>query len=173
MGRFSNNGLCDRQYWRESLPILGYVMRDDGGKVYRCDGESDAMRPVCPADCPVCYNLVQERVREHRLKLRQLKELIINIGKNPQAINDTDFRLKMAAVSRTVDSLLADARRTGGQWGARRVVAAFALSIERFQMVARSKCRGTARYRYRIFKVSKCRLTTGWLNFNIISICRR
>lgn len=65
-------------------------------------------------DCPACYNLVQERVTIHRHKLNELRILIKNIGDNPQAVNDTDFRRRMSAVNDTVNELLRDARNAIG-----------------------------------------------------------
>ena len=40
--------------------------------------------------------------------------------------------------------------------------------VELGQMVSISKYRGTTQYQYRIFNVSKYRLTTGWFIFNVI-----
>lgn len=61
-------------------------------------------------DCPPCYSLVQQRVNVHRGKLRDLKNLIINIGNNPAAFNDTDFREHMNKVNDSVVMLLDEAR---------------------------------------------------------------
>ena len=61
-------------------------------------------------DCPACYNLVQDRVHVHRHELDQLKDLIMNIGNNPNAFNDTEFIKSMNEVNDSVNMLLMDAR---------------------------------------------------------------
>lgn len=67
------------------------------------------------ADCPVCYNLVQEHVRILRRKLNELRIIIENIGDNPQAINDTDFRRKLLSVNELVVKLWQDAKKYTGK----------------------------------------------------------
>ena len=67
------------------------------------------------ADCPVCYNLVQDRVEIHRRKLNELRVLIRQINENPRVADDSDFRHKLDAAAVEVDDLLDDARRTGGK----------------------------------------------------------
>ena len=62
------------------------------------------------SDCPPCYTLVLEKVREHRAKLEDLRSLIDTIGRNPQAINDTNFHETLRAVNESVNALLRDAR---------------------------------------------------------------
>ena len=57
---------------------------------------------------------------EHREKLAELRDLIRHIGDNPQAINDTDFRQKLAQVEKLVNQLLEDARNAVGEYGAYR-----------------------------------------------------
>ena len=64
--------------------------------------------------------------------------------------------------------------RAGGRRGQRLpfivcLVMVYFIRSELGQMVMMSKYRGTTRYRYQTFEVSKYRLTTGWLIFNVIS----
>ena len=69
-----------------------------------------------PSDCPPCYKLVQEHITILRVKINELRVIIENIGENPQAINDTDFRMKMAAVNASVVALWQDARDAIGMY---------------------------------------------------------
>lgn len=66
-------------------------------------------------DCPICYNVVQDHVNAIRRKLHELRLIIENIGDNPQAINDTDFKRQMNIVNTLVVKLLQDARRFSGK----------------------------------------------------------
>ena len=68
------------------------------------------------ADCPACYTLVQDRIKQHREKLGDLRELIENIDSNPGAIDDADFRERMKAVNDSVNELLEDARKAIGMF---------------------------------------------------------
>ncbi|XP_046546813.1 LOW QUALITY PROTEIN: laminin subunit gamma-1-like [Haliotis rubra] len=61
-------------------------------------------------DCPACYDLVQDQVNIHRAKLRDLTNLINNIGNNPSLFNDTKFISVMGEVNKTVNVLLDEAR---------------------------------------------------------------
>ena len=61
-------------------------------------------------DCPPCYSLVQERVNVHRGKLRELNNLILNIGNDPTAFNDTKFLAQLMVVNDSVNNLLDEAR---------------------------------------------------------------
>jgi hypothetical protein len=72
-----------------------------------------AMTAFC-TDCPPCYKLVQEHITILREKVNELRLIIDNIGENPQAINDTDFRMKMSAVNASVVELWEDAMNAGG-----------------------------------------------------------
>ena len=65
-------------------------------------------------DCPDCYNLVQQQVNILRRKINELRTIIENINKNPQAFNDTDFRRKLALVNDSVVRLWQDAKRFTG-----------------------------------------------------------
>ena len=66
--------------------------------------------------CPACYNLIKERVDIHRRKMVDLRTLIDNIGKNPKAIDDTDFRRRLDEVNDSVMDLLNDARKAIGKF---------------------------------------------------------
>ena len=68
------------------------------------------------SDCPICYNLVQDRVNIHRGKLHDLRELIRQINDNPKVVDDSDFRAKLDSTAATVDDLLEEARKTGGEY---------------------------------------------------------
>ena len=70
---------------------------------------------IIPADCPACYSLVQEQVHVLRHKINELREIIRNIGDNPQEVDDADFRDKMIAVNKSVDDLWKDAKTAGGE----------------------------------------------------------
>ena len=61
-------------------------------------------------DCPPCYSLVQERVNIHRGKLRELNNLILNIGNDPDAFNDTQFTEQIGKVNDSINILLSEAR---------------------------------------------------------------
>ncbi|XP_011419247.3 laminin subunit gamma-1 [Magallana gigas] len=61
-------------------------------------------------ECPPCYRLVQTHVNIHRGKLRDLENLIVNIGNNPAAFNDTQFLVYMNQVNDSVVMLLDEAR---------------------------------------------------------------
>jgi len=69
---------------------------------------------VCGEDCPVCYNVVQQQVNILRRSVSELRLIIENIGDNPQAINDTDFRRQLTVVNVTVVRLWDDAKRLSG-----------------------------------------------------------
>uniref|UniRef100_T1IVA6 Laminin subunit gamma-1 n=1 Tax=Strigamia maritima TaxID=126957 RepID=T1IVA6_STRMM len=64
--------------------------------------------------CPDCYNLVNDAVENHRSKLFELRELLENIEKNPELIEDLDFDQKMKDVMIRIDILLRDAENAGG-----------------------------------------------------------
>ena len=68
-----------------------------------------------PADCPACYDLVQDAVRELRDLLANLTRMIDNIGDDPESIDDADFRSKLRAVNDSVNQLLEDARNAVGE----------------------------------------------------------
>jgi len=66
--------------------------------------------PLCFPDCPPCYSLVQERVNIHRGKLRELNNIILNIGNDPTAFNDTQFLVQLTQVNDSVNILLNEAK---------------------------------------------------------------
>lgn len=86
----------------------------EGRKCDRCVENKYNITAGC-IDCPPCYRLVQEHITVLRSKVNELRVIIENIGENPQAINDTDFRMKMAAVNESVVNLWEDAKLAGGQ----------------------------------------------------------
>lgn len=65
-------------------------------------------------DCPACYNLVQDAVNVHRLKLTELSDLLDDINKNPSIIDDKEFEVKLREVMAEVDKLLDDAKKATG-----------------------------------------------------------
>ena len=71
---------------------------------------------LCLTECPPCYSLVQERVNIHRGKLRELNNLILNIGNDPDAFNDTKFTEQMGNVNDSINILLSEARGASSMW---------------------------------------------------------
>ena len=68
------------------------------------------------ADCPQCYDLVQEQVNIHRGKLRDLTSLVNNIGNNPSLFNDSEFLSVLGQVNNSVNILLDEARGASSEW---------------------------------------------------------
>ena len=66
------------------------------------------------ADCPVCYNIVQEHVNIVRRSIYELRLIVENIGDRPEAIDDTDFRRQLTIVNVTVVRLWEDAKQLSG-----------------------------------------------------------
>jgi len=62
----------------------------------------------------VCYNIVQEHVNILRHSVSELHLILENIGHDPQAIDDTDFRRHLTIVNVTVVRLWEDAKRLSG-----------------------------------------------------------
>jgi len=54
-------------------------------------------------------------VNNLRRKLSELRLIIENIGDNPQAINDTDFKRQMNIINNLVVKLWQDAQRFSGK----------------------------------------------------------
>lgn len=81
----------------------------EGKRCDRCMENKYNITAGC-IDCPPCYSLVQERVNIHRGKLRELNNLILNIGNDPTTFNDTHFLSRLADVNNSVNTLLNDAR---------------------------------------------------------------
>ncbi|WAR30636.1 LAMC1-like protein [Mya arenaria] len=91
----------------------------DGVEGKRCDRCMENKYNITAGciDCPPCYSLVQERVNVHRGKLRELSNLIINIGNDPTAFNDTKFLNQLTVVNESVNALLDEARGAGSDNG--------------------------------------------------------
>ena len=51
-----------------------------------------------------------------RHKINELREIIRNIGDNPQEVDDAEFRDKLAKVNASVNELWNDAVNSGGQF---------------------------------------------------------
>ena len=68
------------------------------------------------ADCPQCYDLVQEQVNIHRGKLRDLTALVNNIGNNPSLFNDSEFLSVLGQVNNSINVLLDEARGASSEW---------------------------------------------------------
>ncbi|XP_060569790.1 laminin subunit gamma-1-like, partial [Ruditapes philippinarum] len=81
----------------------------EGKRCDRCMENKYNITAGC-IDCPPCYSLVQERVNIHRGKLRELNNLILNIGNDPTAFNDTQFLTQLTQVNDSVNVLLDEAR---------------------------------------------------------------
>lgn len=65
--------------------------------------------------CPVCYNLVQDKVNEHRQKLEELRDLLDKIGTNPEVVTDKNFEAKLKAVEEDVKMAIIDAETAMGE----------------------------------------------------------
>lgn len=65
-------------------------------------------RPGCQ-ECPPCYRLVKDKVTEQREKLRELEELIANLGTGDGAVTDKAFEERLKEAEKTVMDLLQDA----------------------------------------------------------------
>lgn len=81
----------------------------EGKRCDRCMENKYNITAGC-IDCPPCYSLVQERVNIHRGKLRELNNLILNIGNDPDAFNDTQFTEQIGKVNDSINILLNEAR---------------------------------------------------------------
>ncbi|KAL4219663.1 Laminin-type epidermal growth factor-like domai [Mactra antiquata] len=88
----------------------------EGKRCDRCMENKYNITAGC-IDCPPCYSLVQERVNIHRGKLRELNNLILNIGSDPTAFNDTQFLSQLTLVNDSVNVLLNDAQGAGSDNG--------------------------------------------------------
>lgn len=81
----------------------------DGRRCDRCQENKYNMSVGC-LDCPKCYDLVQEQVNIHRGKLRDLNNLINNIGSNPSLFNDSEFLSVLGQVNSSINMLMDEAR---------------------------------------------------------------
>ncbi|XP_033642862.1 laminin subunit gamma-1-like [Asterias rubens] len=67
--------------------------------------------------CPACYNLVQDRVNDHREDLRKLADLINNATNIPSGtpLNDKDFEKKLAQLEEDLDETIVAAKSAEAQ----------------------------------------------------------
>ncbi|XP_070602395.1 laminin subunit gamma-1 [Erythrolamprus reginae] len=65
--------------------------------------------PGCQ-ECPACYRLVKDKVEEQRGRLRDLENLIANIGTGDDIITDQAFEDRLKEAEREVMDLLRDAQ---------------------------------------------------------------
>ncbi|GCB72288.1 hypothetical protein scyTo_0006235 [Scyliorhinus torazame] len=65
-------------------------------------------RPGCQ-ECPTCYRLVKDKVTEHRQKLKDLEDLIANLGTSHDTVSDKAFEERLKEAERTIMDLLRDA----------------------------------------------------------------
>ncbi|XP_060686295.1 laminin subunit gamma-1 [Hemiscyllium ocellatum] len=65
-------------------------------------------RPGCQ-ECPTCYRLVKDKVTEHRQKLKDLEDLIANLGTSQDTVSDKAFEERLKEAERTIMNLLRDA----------------------------------------------------------------
>ncbi|XP_071820320.1 laminin subunit gamma-1-like isoform X1 [Apostichopus japonicus] len=61
--------------------------------------------------CPDCYSLVQDKVNAHRQKLEDLKNLLQNIGENPEVVSDVNFEKQLKALEAELDVAVVEAER--------------------------------------------------------------
>ncbi|XP_067121237.1 laminin subunit gamma-1 [Centruroides vittatus] len=85
----------------------------EGRRCDRCKENKYNKEAEC-IDCPACYNLVQDAANEHRAKLAKLAELLEEIEKNPQVIDDVNFENKLAEIEQRVKELLEEAQNAAG-----------------------------------------------------------
>lgn len=88
----------------------------EGRRCDRCK-ENKYNKELGCIDCPACYNLVQDAANEHRAKLAKLSQLLEEIEKNPQLIDDIDFEIKLQEIQQRVQELLDNARDAAGADG--------------------------------------------------------
>ncbi|XP_066479595.1 laminin subunit gamma-1 [Tiliqua scincoides] len=65
--------------------------------------------PGCQ-ECPACYRLVKDKVVEQRERLKELENLIANIGTGDETITDQAFEDRLKEAERGVMNLLRDAQ---------------------------------------------------------------
>jgi laminin gamma 1 len=88
----------------------------EGRRCERCRENKYNKEAGC-LDCPPCYTLVQEAVNDHRTKLQELTQLLDEIERNPQVVEDMNFERQLQEVGGKVSRLLEDARRAQGSDG--------------------------------------------------------
>ncbi|XP_071947989.1 laminin subunit gamma-1-like [Antedon mediterranea] len=60
-------------------------------------------------DCPECYNLVADKVKEHEEAMETLRKLISTV--DPTEVNDKEFERRLKELDEEVKKVLADARQ--------------------------------------------------------------
>lgn len=104
----------------------------EGRRCERCEENKYNKAAGC-IDCPPCYNLVQDAVNEHRTKLADLTELLDEIERNPQIVEDINFEKQLREVGTKVNKLLDDARKAQGEDGS--LIAQLEILKERIKKV--------------------------------------
>uniref|UniRef100_A0A4W3JXR0 Laminin subunit gamma 1 n=1 Tax=Callorhinchus milii TaxID=7868 RepID=A0A4W3JXR0_CALMI len=66
-------------------------------------------RPGCQ-ECPTCYRLVKDKVNEQRQKLKDLEDLIANLGTSQDTVSDKAFEERLKEAEKTIMDLLRDAQ---------------------------------------------------------------
>lgn len=69
----------------------------EGRRCERCRENKHDKQAGC-VDCPICYNLIQDAVNEHRIKVSELQNILDEIERNPQVVEDAGFNLKLTQV---------------------------------------------------------------------------
>ncbi|XP_033885276.3 laminin subunit gamma-1-like [Acipenser ruthenus] len=68
-------------------------------------------RPGCQ-ECPACYSLVKEKVNQQRQKLRELENLIENLGSSQETVSDKAFEDRLKDAEKAIMDLLQDAQNS-------------------------------------------------------------
>jgi len=85
----------------------------EGRACERCK-ENKFNRQAGCVDCPPCYNLVQDAVDKHRVKLNEMEKILEEIANTPTVTDDLDFERKLSQVQDRVDQLWKDAKSAIG-----------------------------------------------------------
>lgn len=85
----------------------------EGRRCERCRENKQDKEAGC-IDCPVCYNLIQDAVDEHRLKLSELEKILDQVEKDPQIVTDSSFDRQLTEVTVRVKNLLDSAVKAQG-----------------------------------------------------------
>ncbi|XP_069794299.1 laminin subunit gamma-1 isoform X1 [Narcine bancroftii] len=65
-------------------------------------------KPGCQ-ECPACYRLVKDKVNDHRQKLKDLEDLIANLGTSQDTVSDKAFEERLKEAENAIMDLLRDA----------------------------------------------------------------
>ena len=103
----STSAQCDD---RGQCPCKNNV---EGRRCERCRENKQDKSAGC-VDCPVCYNLIQDAVDEHRKKLTELENLLDEIERSPQTVNNANFDKQLEDVVFKVNNLMKEAIRAQG-----------------------------------------------------------